>query len=185
MRQCMHTDSPLHNRRQRTTGFAEFRRLVRNYKGRIAMNTSTTMVKGLEDGSNGCALRYSLAPTITASEFARRSKEEEWVAVDARSEDERRVSIIPNALSIAEFEGQLEQHRKKRILVYCTVGCRSGAYAQVLRDSGFDAFSLWGGVLAWTFDKGQFVTPDGRSTESVHVSDAYWDVLPQGYKAVW
>ena len=149
------------------------------------MNTRIIIAEGVEESANGCALKYSLAPTNTASEFAQRSKEEEWVAVDARSEDERRVSIIADALSIAEFEDQLEQHRQKRILVYCTVGCRSGAYAQVLRDSGFDAFSLWGSVLAWTFAKGHFATPEGRPTLRVHVSSPSWDMLPQGYQAVW
>jgi len=149
------------------------------------MNANTAMVKGWEESANGCALNYSLAPTITASEFAQRSEKEEWVAVDARSDPERRVSIIPGALSILEFEAQLDQHKDKPILVYCTVGCRSGAYAQVLRDRGYDAFSLWGGILSWTLDKRDFVTPDGRSTQRVHVSSPYWDMLPAGYEAVW
>lgn len=149
------------------------------------MNAGPVLDRALEQSANGCALQYSLAPTITASEFARRSETEEWVIVDVRSDIERRVSTIPGALSSEEFETQLDSHRGKPILVYCTVGCRSGAYAQMLRDSGFDAFSLWGGILAWSLEGRRFSTPEGRATGRVHVSSPNWNMLPRGYQAVW
>jgi hypothetical protein len=47
-----------------------------------------------------------------------------------------------------------------------------------------NAFNLIGGVLAWAFAEQKFVGSDGDSLR-VHVYDKKWNLLPQGYKAVW
>lgn len=149
------------------------------------MNTNPVYIERLEESANGCSRMFWGAPSLSASEFLRRSKQEEWSIVDARSQRERRVSIIAGSLSIEEFEAQIEEHKNKHILVYCTIGCRSGAYAQKLRAKGLEAFNLWGGVLAWTQDDRTFATPDGQPTRRLHVHGGQWAVLPPSYEAVW
>jgi predicted sulfurtransferase len=94
------------------------------------------------------------------------------------------VSIILGAVTSEEFEARPEDHEGKHILVYCTAGCRSGAYAENLREDGLDAFSLSGGVLAWALDERSFVTIDGQLTRRVHVNGERWDVLPPDYEVV-
>jgi rhodanese-related sulfurtransferase len=51
------------------------------------------------------------------------------------------------------------------IVVYCRSGERSGAAVQALRASGYDAYSIEGGILAWA-DHGLPIEPeDGQIIE--------------------
>lgn len=43
----------------------------------------------------------------------------------------------------------LDQHRGRKLLLYCQSGMRSGAAATALRREGFDAINV-GGLAAWT-----------------------------------
>ena len=48
------------------------------------------------------------------------------------------------------------------VVVYCRSGDRSGAAVQALRASGYDAYSIEGGILEWT-EKGLPIEPaDGQ-----------------------
>lgn len=137
-----------------------------------------------EELASICDRTYPNTPRLSMGEFLRRSEREEWIIVDVRSPRERAVSVIPGALGKEEFEARLEEAREKHILVYCTAGCRSGAYAQKLRERGLEAFNLQGGVLAWALGGGTFVTLDGQPTDHVHVYGRRWNSLPPGYKPV-
>jgi rhodanese-related sulfurtransferase len=51
------------------------------------------------------------------------------------------------------------------IVLYCRSGDRSGAAVQALRASGYDAYSIDGGILAWT-EQGLPIEPaDGEIVE--------------------
>jgi rhodanese-related sulfurtransferase len=132
-----------------------------------------------------CIGEYQDVTWIRVSEFTSLSKQEEWIIVDARNIIERALSIIPGALSIDEFEKVMEKQRKKKILVYDTVGCRSGAYLQKLKNKGLNVFGLWGGALAWAWDGRTFVTPEGLPTRALHVFQKKWNVLPPDYEGGW
>jgi len=62
---------------------------------------------------------------------------------------------IPNLTAAA---AQLDQERP--IVFYCRSGARSAMTTQAFRASGFNAFNLTGGLLAWV-DKGLPIVPDG------------------------
>ncbi len=62
---------------------------------------------------------------------------------------------IPNLTAAA---AQLDQERP--IVFYCRSGARSAMTTQAFRASGFQAFNLTGGLLAWV-DKGLPIVPDG------------------------
>jgi rhodanese-related sulfurtransferase len=132
-----------------------------------------------------CEKQYNDVSWITMEEFNSMKDVEDWVIIDTRSEAERNVSIVSNALSVDEFEAVINTYSGRNILVYCTVGCRSGAYARTLQEKGFNAFNLWGGVLDWARSGREFVTPEGASTRTVHVFGEQWNVLPSGYQGVW
>jgi rhodanese-related sulfurtransferase len=53
-----------------------------------------------------------------------------------------------------------ELDRDATIVVQCRVGGRSGMAAQALRDAGFDAWSLRGGLLDWAA-AGRPLVPEG------------------------
>ena len=150
------------------------------------MNPSGLPTDGLrtEELATICDQAHPNTPRLSVSEFLRRSEQEEWSIVDVRSPRERAVSVIAGSLSKEEFEARLEEAKEKHILVYCTAGCRSGAYAQKLRKRGLDAFNLRGGVLAWALEGGTFVTPDGQLTDRVHVYGRRWNSVPSGYAPV-
>lgn len=105
------------------------------------------------------------------------------VLVDVREPAERKVSIIPGAISQERFAQENEAHESTTIVVYCTVGLRSGLYVKHLRTRGYRAVNLKGGILAWAH-AGQPVANDAGPTNRVHVYSRQWDLLPAAYKAV-
>jgi rhodanese-related sulfurtransferase len=64
------------------------------------------------------------------------------VLVDVRSPEEIAVSRIPEAITTAEFEKNLGQYQDAKVVAYCTIGYRSGLYAQKLRQQGVEIFNL-------------------------------------------
>jgi sodium/bile acid cotransporter 7 len=132
-------------------------------------------------------LCHQLRPHIawlSPDEFLRADEQVRWQIVDVRPRTERHISIIPGALSRDAFEAQREADMPGRVLVYCVIGCHSGAYVQALDKKGIRAYNLWGGILAWVLAGGVLVTPGGEETRRVHVHGIPWEVLPPGYEAV-
>lgn len=52
-----------------------------------------------------------------------------------------------------------EMDRERPVVFYCRSGSRSAMTTQAFRASGFNAFNLTGGLLAWV-DKGLPIVPD-------------------------
>ncbi len=145
-------------------------------------------VEAFDELAGICRLMYPDAPWLTLDEFVQQGGREAWMIVDVRYQYERDVSIIPGALTVAEFKVWIDEHPRecdeRSIMVYCTAGCRSARYAKKLRETGFQAFNLYGGVLAWALDGRTFVTSGGEVTRRAHVYSDDWSVLPPGYEAV-
>ena len=102
------------------------------------------------------------------------------VLLDVRSEKERAVSVIAGAVTDVDAIASGAE-----VVVYCTVGLRSGIAARELRERGVDALNLRGGILAWIADGGDVVDGNGTQTRRVHVYGRRWDAVPEGYQAVW
>ena len=74
-------------------------------------------------------------------------------AVDVRNQYEHEAghiagdSNIPLAQLDADIAGQLD--RGKPVVLYCRSGQRSSMAAEALRNSGWDAYHVEGGLLAW------------------------------------
>jgi rhodanese-related sulfurtransferase len=103
--------------------------------------------------------------------------------VDVRAAHEQAVSMLPGAISRQAFERDRERYRDHLIVPYCTIGLRSGLYAQRLIEEGFTARNLAGSVLAWAH-AGQPFDVDGRPSRRVHVYGPDWNLLPSGYEPV-
>lgn len=105
--------------------------------------------------------------------------------VDVREGAERETSVIPGAITREEFERNRELYRRDNIVTYCTVGYRSGIYAQNLLDEGFQVQNLKGGILAWVASLAPIVDTNGP-TRRVHVNSRRWKgLLATGYEPVW
>lgn len=128
---------------------------------------------------------FASVPDLTVANLQVIESDQPIALVDCREDAERAVSMIPGAISKAQFEASPEAYRNHRVVIYCTVGYRSGVYAKDLIGRDFDAINLIGGVLAWAHAGNTFVDPGGNQTRRVHVYGPTWDLLPYGYVSVF
>ncbi|MEO1465267.1 MAG: rhodanese-like domain-containing protein, partial [Cyanobacteria bacterium J06633_1] len=69
-------------------------------------------------------------------------------------------------------------------IAYCTIGYRSGLYAQKLAQQGIEVLNLEGSLLAWSHVGGELVNATGR-TNKVHVFGRQWRLTSEDYEPVW
>ena len=129
-----------------------------------------------------------MAPQIDAAQIRQLQSDPNqrnlFVIVDVRSKAESDVSIIPGALTKSEFETTAQQHAGKQVIVYCTIGVRSGNYAAALNRGGWNAWNYKGSILDWCENKLPLKTGDGKQeTKRVHTYSAKYSA-PEGYIAV-
>lgn len=124
---------------------------------------------------------------VTASQIRQLQSDEtqrdRFVVIDVRSKAETDVSMIPGALTKTEFEESIDQHQGKTIIVYCTIGVRSGKYAAELSRKGWQAMNYKGSILDWCENKLPLKTHDGKRTNQVHTYSARYSA-PQDYISV-
>ena len=128
------------------------------------------------------------APVVTAAQIrslqSDPNRKDRFVIVDVRAKAETDVSVIPGAITQADFEKTAQQHQGKAVLVYCTVGYRSGIYAKKLRKKGWDAWNYQGSILDWCNNQLPVVTKNGNHTTRVHTYNSSYS-LADGYQAVY
>jgi len=125
-------------------------------------------------------------PDITVKELIERQKMEKVIIVDNREPEEQKVSMIPGAITDEIFLKDIDHYDGDNLVViYCTIGGRSGFFTKELRKKKINAYNLIGGVLAWAHEGNIFIDSKGEETKQVHVYGSKWDLLPHGYKAVW
>ena len=95
------------------------------------------------------------------------------IFVDIREDKEYNVSHIPGAMTQEEFENAAVS-ADTPIILYCSVGYRSGKYGEKLVEMGLDnVYNLYGGIFKWTNDGKELVDEKG-TTERVHTYDKKW-----------
>ncbi len=152
----------------------------------LIQNSENDIEGRIEKLFSECYRQYNDVTWITVKKFLAVKGKKDWIILDVRTVIEQAISVIPGALPVEDFEKEMEKYRGKNILTYCTIGCRSGDYAQKLAKKGFNkVFVLRGGVLSWAAEGRDFVTPEGIPTRAVHVLGEKWNVLPPGYEGGW
>lgn len=104
--------------------------------------------------------------------------------IDVRSNAELKVSMIPGAISKEEFEKNKDKFKNTLIVPYCTIGVRSGYYAEKLKKEGFSTKNYKGSILAWVLS-GEVVHKDKKEVLEIHVYGEKWNILPSHYKGIW
>jgi rhodanese-related sulfurtransferase len=94
----------------------------------------------------------------------------EWLAqdaalqlIDVREPYERDAGHIEGTRHIALIElssAAASVERTRPVVFYCRVGARSAMAAQAFRASGFDAYSMQGGLARWA-EEGRPLAPEG------------------------
>ena len=95
-----------------------------------------------------------VSPTDAAQRLAR--EPETTLLLDVRSADEYAADHLGGTLlPLPELPfrlDELEPHRAARVLVHCRSGARSAQAVAYLRERGFDAVNVRGGIEAWRRD---------------------------------
>jgi rhodanese-related sulfurtransferase len=118
-----------------------------------------------------------------AKESGEKTPAPSFLVVDVRSDAEVNVSVIPGAITKAQYEKDRKQYDGRTIIPYCTVGGRSGAYAKKLAADGVKVKNYEGSILKWVDAGLPLVTLDGAPTNRVHTySDRY--KIPAKYEQV-
>ncbi|KAK9811823.1 hypothetical protein WJX72_010871 [[Myrmecia] bisecta] len=105
--------------------------------------------------------------------------------IDVRTPEEQQVSRIPGpCMTAEEFDQRKADFKHYTIVTYCTVGARSGKYANVLRQDGFDVMNLKGSIVGWTQQGYPLISESGEATKRVHVFGDQWALQGEGYEPV-
>ena len=132
---------------------------------------------------------YPGVPVLSPAEVMEAMETGNLVLVDVRSPEERGVSMLPGAVSRAEFEAALVESggavpAGRTVVAYCTIGFRSSAWAKQMADRGVRVFNMEGSILAWTHAGGPLVA-NGASTQRLHVYGKRWNLAAPSYETVW
>jgi sodium/bile acid cotransporter 7 len=93
------------------------------------------------------------------------------------------VSTLPGAIDKQTFLQNQKRYQAKTVVAYCTIGYRSGLFAQEMAGLGIRIDNLKGGILAWTLKGGQVFNQNG-ATKRLHVYGPQWDLAPSEYKTI-
>lgn len=129
--------------------------------------------------------RFPDVEGLTADSLRALIDTEGVVVVDVRTPEEWGVSMIPGAITREAFESDPDRYAESTVVAYCTIGARSGQFADEIRRQGFDVVNLEGSILAWTHAGGPLVDPAGNATTEVHVYGERWNLAADGYTAIW
>jgi rhodanese-related sulfurtransferase len=110
---------------------------------------------------------------------------DKYLILDARSREEYEVSHLPNAVWVGykDFELSRIPNSNKPILVYCSLGKRSGEIGEKLQEAWHaEVHNLYGGIFKWV-NQGNTVVNTSGETQKVHVYSKAWGIwLNRGEK---
>lgn len=103
------------------------------------------------------------------------------VLLDIRQPDEYAVSRIAGARNVSPDAGAsalANVPKNAQIVTYCSVGWRSSAYAERLREAGYtDVQNLDGSIFRWANEGRVVVDSAGQAVRVVHPFDRLWGRL--------
>lgn len=136
--------------------------------------------------SDTIALEFKDTPQLNIDNFLqlKKTKAKKYVLIDTRSLKERKISILPGAISLEQFNKERGRYQGFQVILYCTIGLRSSKTAYKLREQGINAFNLEKGILGWAQKQLPFYGPNNKRTYIVHVYGKQWDLLPKNYQGV-
>ena len=121
---------------------------------------------------------------IDSSKAAQLAMQKNVLFIDAREQNEQRVSMLPGAITAKTFLKNSEKYKDHTKIVYCTVGYRSGKFAQKLSKKGIQIYNLRGGILGWVHAGGRVYDQNGQ-TDRIHVYGRRWNLAPESYETIW
>ncbi|MBW1642651.1 MAG: rhodanese-like domain-containing protein, partial [Deltaproteobacteria bacterium] len=105
------------------------------------------------------------------------------VLIDIRTSAEIKISTLPRAVTMDDYLKGVDTYRGLIAVAYCTIGYRSGKFAEKMGAKGIEVKNLAGGMLAWVFDGGRIYN-ENNEIKRIHVYGPKWDYPPSGYESV-
>ncbi|MBI4375996.1 MAG: hypothetical protein HY549_06060 [Elusimicrobia bacterium] len=97
---------------------------------------------------------FSKIPEMTVEQLKEKlDKKERFILLDVREPREHQQASIPQAklVPMAELPNRLgELDKSQEIAVMCKAGGRSARVTKMLRENGFNAVNVAGGIDAWS-----------------------------------
>lgn len=118
-------------------------------------------------------------PIIKSTQVVKlQEKGKKIIFLDARELAEYKVSHIKNAKHIGydnfDMKAVANLDKNTIIIVYCSVGYRSGKIGKKLRNAGFTSvFNLYGGLFDWANNGNPVYSSSGKTTK-VHPYNGNW-----------
>lgn len=98
------------------------------------------------------------------------------VLIDVRENDEFAVSHLPNAINVKKVT-ELSLAKDTPMVIYCSVGVRSAAFAEELMGKGFTKVkNLRGSIFAWA-NAGYPLQRGASAVKTVHPYNRKWGTL--------
>ena len=129
-------------------------------------------------------------PLIRPAALDSLQQQQTVVLLDTRSQEEYRVSHLPDArfVNYDTFKPEDVQDIAKEapVVVYCAVGYRSERVGEQLQQAGYQHVqNLYGGIFEWKNEGRKVVNLREQPTDSVHTYNRNWSRwLERGVK-VW
>lgn len=148
----------------------------------FALENANSLNSTNSDFSNeiNSLISHFTSPLITVSDLEKLLiNKNEIMLLDAREKKEFEVSHIQSAINIGyddiDFDHLVKSiNKKKKIIIYCSIGYRSGKVADQLKNKGFNVFNLYGGLFEWS-NKGKNLTDNlGNKTIRIHTYNKKW-----------
>lgn len=125
------------------------------------------------------ARTFPLVEHISIDEY--RAQHTDALLIDVRSAEEYQVSRIPGAVNAATRDQLLvmardhrQQHPRTQIVLYCSLGWRSGDAAEYLRQQGVGGvMNLQGSIFAWG-NRSLPVENAAGPAQKIHSYNLFW-----------
>lgn len=118
--------------------------------------------------------------TISASKASELlDSDENIIVLDAREKTEFKVSHIKGAINVGydyfKPSSVKKLDKNAKVIIYCSVGYRSGKIGERLKDMGFkDVYNMYGGIFDWINKDFPVVDSDEQKTSKVHSYNEDW-----------
>jgi rhodanese-related sulfurtransferase len=104
-----------------------------------------------------------------------------YLFFDAREPREYNISHLEKAVCVGYDKFDSKQIREKyknlndTIVVYCSIGIRSGTVGDKLKKMGYkNVYNLYGGIFEWKNQDKEVVDNNGNPTQKVHTFSKEW-----------
>ncbi|GFH52897.1 hypothetical protein CTEN210_09373 [Chaetoceros tenuissimus] len=150
--------------------------------------------------------------TLTSAEYLQNIENGavEYTLIDVRSPAEQKISMIPNAITLKDFESDFKRDPTqwigksddetplKTVVTYCTIGYRSGVEAQRIKSQyHIPNVKNLDGIVCYTHVCSEIMNNNGekfvelieprskQKTSKVHVFGSSWNYASKEFTTVW